>query len=84
MITWKKNNFVFILAILAIIATACTPKKSKTQSQSPMEGEINMVQIQTPLTDFEIDGTTLVKYIGNETSVVIPDKIGRASCRERV
>jgi len=60
MITWKKDIFVFILAILAIIATACTPK---TQSKSPMEGDINMVQIQTPLTDFEIDDTTLVKVL---------------------
>ena len=63
-----------IIVITAMAFTACT-KKSETQSKSPMEGDINMVQIQTPLTDFEIDGTTLVKYIGNETSVVIPDSI---------
>ncbi|MDR0442664.1 MAG: leucine-rich repeat domain-containing protein [Treponema sp.] len=31
----------------------------------------------TPLSDFEIDGTTLVKYTGNATSVIIPNGITR-------
>ncbi|MCL2764937.1 MAG: leucine-rich repeat protein [Treponema sp.] len=53
---------LFAVMAVAIIAAGCTPKKSETQNQ-------------TPLTDFQMDGTTIEKYIGNETSVVIPDSV---------
>jgi len=40
--TWKQITIIVILAILAIIATACIPKKSETQSiQNEYDKNIN-------------------------------------------
>jgi hypothetical protein len=49
--------------------------KMGTQPQNPTGRGATIAQTQTPLADFQIDGTTLVKYIGDELHVDIPDGI---------
>jgi len=60
-----------LLGILAIITTACTPRNPETQTGD----ETSAAKTQITLPDFEINGTTLVRYTGNEISVVIPEEL---------
>jgi hypothetical protein len=70
-----------LLVIALIVVLACTPKQSgtATQSQTPTASETTAVQVQptkqTSSGDFEMNGTTLVKYNGNGGDVTIPNGV---------
>jgi hypothetical protein len=60
------------LIVTIIALTACSPKKSVAPATQTVTETQNAAGVTAA---FEMDGTTLVKYTGNETSVTIPNSV---------